>query len=139
MQHIHDLLLTLTICSSVVLSRHIVSACRGNIHAADTQILGMDTDTKYCQKQPAIQLGSHFMMAAKSTPAACRLEEVVLSSKVSLPNKSRIEGGLLVQQWQHRWEVVQDEAGLVVSCCAEQLHCCFAHMPAPPNSLYTRN
>lgn len=47
------------------------------------------------------------------------LRKVVTSSKVSLPNKSRIEGGLLVQQWQHRWEVIQDEAGLVVSCCAE--------------------
>jgi len=61
------------------------------------------------------------MMAAKSTPAACRLEEdcFIIKGARCLPDKSRIEGGLLVQQWQYRWEVVQDEARLVVSCCAE--------------------
>lgn len=77
----------------------------------------MGTYAKCCQKQLANQSGSHFMIAGKNTEQHAGLSK--LSSKVFLPNKSRIEGGLLVQQWQHRWEVVQDEAGLVVSCCAE--------------------
>ncbi len=83
MQIGRDLLLTITICSSVVLSRRIVIACRVDVQAADAQgILGMGTDTKCCQRQPANQSGSHFVMASRSTPVACRLEKNVSSSGV---------------------------------------------------------